>query len=140
MLMRFFRADILLNDTSPCCFVWLELAEKGAYDRRAIYSPDDMRGLVAYAHERGVRIMIEFDVPGHGSWGKGMPELMGCEVVLDPTQNSTYTFLRDFLSEMADIFTDEYMFLGGDEVQTSCWDANKRIASWLKVHHLEGAG
>ena len=97
-----------------------QLAQKGAYSPRAIYSPEDMRDLVAYARLRGVRIMPEWDIPGHGSWGKGMPSIMGCDIVLDPTQNATYDFLNTFFSEMMTIFTDEYVFLGGDEVLISC--------------------
>ena len=48
--------------------------------------------------------MPEFDVPGHGSWGAGRPELMGCADVLDPTKPEVYEFLKAFLGEMAAVF------------------------------------
>lgn len=112
------------------------LAAKGAYAPKAVYSPNDMRELVAYAKLRGVRVMPEWDIPGHGSWGKGMPSVMGCDIVLDPTQDATYTFLNAFLSEMMTIFEDEYVFLGGDEVQASCWDQNPAIVKWLHQKNM----
>ncbi len=116
-----------------------ELAAKGAFAPTAMYSPADMRALVAYAKARGVRIMPEWDVPGHGSWGKGKPDIMGCDVVLDPTQDATYDFLNAFFGEMMTIFEDEYVFLGGDEVDYTCWDANPRVAKWLKKHNMNSS-
>jgi hexosaminidase len=113
-----------------------QLAEKGAYSSNAVYSTSDMRDIVAYGKARGVRIMPEWDIPGHGSWGKGMPEIMGCDIVLDPTNMSTYDFLNTFFGEMMTIFEDEYVFLGGDEVDYTCWDANPKIASWLKKNNM----
>ena len=113
-----------------------ELAEKGAYDPLATYSKADLRAVVAYAKSRGVRVMPEFDVPGHGSWGAGRPELMGCADVLDPTKPEVYDFLKAFLGEMAAVFEDEYLFLGGDEVNTTCWDDNPGIAKWMKQRGL----
>eukprot|EP00948_MAST-09A_sp_MAST-9A-sp1_P001699 g1699.t1 len=113
-----------------------ELAAKGAYSPKAIYSTQDLRDLVEYAKLRGVRIMPEWDIPGHGSWGHGMPSIMGCDVVLDPTQDATYDFLNSFFSEMMTIFGDEYVFLGGDEVQSSCWDQNANVSRWLKANNM----
>jgi hypothetical protein len=97
------------SDTYP------ELAAKGAYDPAAIYSPDDLRAVVSYGLERGVRIVPEWDLPGHGDWG-GVPGVMGCSIVLDPTADATYAMLGGFLGEMASIFIEPWFFLGGDEV------------------------
>jgi len=94
---------------------------------------------VSYAKSRGVRIMPEFDVPGHGAWGKGMPELMACSDVLDVTKDETYEFLETFLVEIGSVFTDELLFLGGDEVDTGCWDRNPDVAAWLKAHNMTSA-
>lgn len=116
-----------------------QLSQKGAYAPQAIFSTEDMQELVQYAQYRGVRIMIEFDVPGHGSWGAGIPQLMACPVVLDPTADYTYEFLAQFLGEMAAIFPEDIMFLGGDEVDTSCWDQNPTVAAWLKAHNMTSA-
>lgn len=116
-----------------------QLAEKGAYSHDAIYSTKDMKDIVKYAYDRGVRVIPEWDIPGHGSWGHGMPDVMGCDIVLDPTQNRTYEFLNSFFEEMMGIFRDEYVHLGGDEVDYTCWDANPKIASWLKKNHMNSS-
>lgn len=121
------------SDTFP------QLAAKGAYAPKAQYSPADMKSLVEYARLRGVRVMPEWDIPGHGSWGKGMPAVMGCDIVLDPTQDATYDFLNSFFGEMMTIFTDQYVFLGGDEVDSSCWDENPRIVAWLKQKNMNSS-
>jgi hexosaminidase len=90
---------------------------------------------VSYAKARGVRVLPEWDVPGHGDWG-AIPGIMGCSDVLDPTQDAVYEALSVFLGEMGGIFTDEWMFLGGDEVDSTCWDRNPAIAAWLQAHGM----
>ena len=119
------------------------LAGKGAYSPAAVFSPADMRELVAYAKARGVRVMPEWDVPGHSAIGYAFPELMACASgpnqigVLDPTQDAVYSMLNQFFTEMMTIFTDDYVFLGGDEVNTkTCFEGNKRIAKWMKAHNM----
>merc|ERR1719359_2498797 len=124
--------------------VFPQLSQQGAYSPAAVYSVSDMQDLVRYALQRGVRIVPEWDLPGHGRW-RGVPGLsMGCKgtngglfgAVLDPTQKSTYEFLTAFLSEMGEIFTDPYLFLGGDEVDPTCWDQNPNVSAWLKEHGM----
>ena len=48
-------------------------------------------------------------------------------------------FLNAFFGEMMTIFSDEYVFLGGDEVDHTCWDANPAIAAWLTAHNMTSA-
>jgi len=91
---------------------------RAAFARSAIYTLADLRGVVAYAKARGIRIVPEFDLPGHGSWWVGMPQLnlSSCSDVLDPTNPEVYAFLATFLQEMAGVFPDPWLMLGGDEV------------------------
>jgi hexosaminidase len=98
--------------------VFPSLSSKGAFHPALVYTQDDLSAVVGYARDRGVRIVPEFDMPGHSSWGKGMPGLTidVCGGVLDPTQNATYMFLGAFLHEMGAVFHDPYLALGGDEV------------------------
>ncbi|GMH60643.1 hypothetical protein TrST_g7542 [Triparma strigata] len=119
-----------------------ELAEKGAYTYPdASYSVQDLKGIVSYAYNRGIRVMPEWDVPGHGSWGKGKPEVTildgSCSNTLDPTNPYVYTFLHSFLTEMADIFPDANLFLGGDEVDTSCFTSSPTVSKWMDDNSIE---
>jgi len=115
-----------------------ELATKGAYDVRARYSTSDLKDIVSYGLARGVRVVPEWDMPGHGHWGLGEPDIMvsPSSQVMDVTAEETYTFLRAFLGEMSEIFTDEVMFLGGDEVNTATWTSDPKIVQWLKTHNM----
>jgi hexosaminidase len=110
------------------------------------YTQDQVREIIAYAADRGIRVMPEFDIPGHStSWLVGYPELGSAagpykiergagifEPALDPTRNETYKFLDGFLGEMAALFPDAYMHIGGDENEGQQWDRNPRIQAFMK--------
>jgi hexosaminidase len=106
---------------------------------KAIYTTAELRALVAFAKSHGVRIMPEWDMPGHGSWGFGMPTLMTsfCRDTLDPTRPELYDFLRKFLTEMGTIFEEKYLFLGGDEVAFTCFDNSPSVAAWMRSKGVE---
>ena len=54
-----------------------DLARLGAHHPSLVYTPDEMRAVVAYAHRRGIRVVPELDMPAHtASWAHGMPELV----------------------------------------------------------------
>jgi hexosaminidase len=115
------------------------------------YTQDQVRAVVAYASARGIRIVPEFDVPGHvTSWLVGMPELGSVERpyeisrtfgiwdgALDPTKESTYKFLDAFIGEMSELFPDEYMHMGGDESNGADWKANPRIVAFMQAHSMK---
>jgi hexosaminidase len=125
------------------------LQEKGSDGQ--FYTQTEVRDIVAYARDRGVRIVPEFDMPGHAtSWFPGYPSLASgtgpYEIVrepgvltatMDPTKESTYRFLDGFIGEMAKLFPDAYFHIGGDEVSSSGeWAHNPRIAAFMKKNHL----
>jgi hexosaminidase len=86
------------------------------------YTQAEIRELVAYAHDRGIRVVPEFEMPGHSrSLFAGYPELAsgpgpyriepgGVDAVMDPTREETYKFVDKLMGEMA-IFTLEEMRL-----------------------------
>jgi hexosaminidase len=113
------------------------------------YTQDEIRDLIAYAHDRGIRVIPEFDIPGHSrSWFLGYPELSsgtgpytleggGIDPIMDPTRESTYKFLEKFIAEMAKLFPDEYFHIGGDEVDGKQWDANPQIQAFIHAHGMK---
>lgn len=117
------------------------------------YTQEQAREVVAYAAARGIRVVPEFDMPGHAtSWFVGYPELASAEgpftierhfgifdPVMDPTKESTYVFLDKFLGEMATIFPDKFVHIGGDENNGVEWANNPRIQTFMRTHGLSNA-
>jgi hexosaminidase len=123
-----------------------ELGSDGLY-----YTQDDVRELIAYAYDRGIRVIPEFDMPGHSTaWLVGYPELASgpgpyqierkwgvFDPAMDPTQEKTYKFLDEFIAEMAQLFPDQFFHIGGDEVNGKQWDENPRIQRFKSTHGMK---
>ncbi len=115
------------------------------------YTQDEIRDVIAYARDRGVRVVPEFDMPGHSTaWFVGHPELASgkgpyaierkwgvFDPAMDPTNEKVYKFLDDFIGEMARLFPDHYFHIGGDEVNGKEWDANPKIQAFMKAHGVK---
>jgi hexosaminidase len=115
------------------------------------YTREQAREIVAYARERGIRVVPEFDMPGHTSaWFVGYPDLASApgpfhierkfgvfDPVMDATRESTYKFLDTFIGEMAAIFPDPFMHIGGDENNGVEWKASPRIQNFMREHNLK---
>lgn len=124
------------------------LSKFGAYTPEAIYTPDDIAEVVAYARGRGIRVVPELDTPGHTlSWGRGDKKLLtachdssgavtGQLGPLDPTQQHTYTVVWKLLRELESRFPDSYVHLGGDEVVLDCWKNNPRVQAWMATNNM----
>jgi len=120
---------------------------EGSYSPRERYTQADVAAVVEYAHQRGVRVMVEFDMPGHaGSWCAGYPEICPsttCTQPLNVANNKTFDLITDLLHECTGgvassqgkpspgLFKDNFIHLGGDEVNTDCWTKTPAVASWL---------
>jgi hexosaminidase len=116
------------------------------------YTQEQAREVVAYARARGIRVVPEFDMPGHStSWVVGYPDLASApgpftiqrhfgvfNPVMDPTRASTYQFIDQFIGEMATIFPDAYIHIGGDENNGVEWAHNPRIQAFMRAHDLKG--
>ncbi len=123
-----------------------EMGSDGLY-----YTQHEVRDLIAYARDRGIRVVPEFDMPGHSTaWFVGYPELASgpgpyqierkwgvFDPAMDPTQERTYKFLDTFIGEMANLFPDHYFHIGGDEVNGKQWDANPNIKAFMRAHGLK---
>jgi hexosaminidase len=123
-----------------------EMGSDGLY-----YTQDEVRELIAYARERGIRVIPEFDMPGHSTaWFVGYPDLASApgpyqierkwgvfDPAMDPTQDHTYHFLDEFIGEMARLFPDQFFHIGGDEVNGKQWDANPKIQVFMRAHGMK---
>jgi hexosaminidase len=115
------------------------------------YTQEEIREVIAYARERGIRVVPEFDMPGHNTaWFVGHPELASgkgpyqierkwgiFDPAMDPTNEKLYKFLDEFIGEMAKLFPDHFFHIGGDEVNGKEWDANPKIQAFMKEHQLK---
>ena len=114
------------------------------------YTQSEIRDIVNYARDRAIRVIPEFDIPGHTtSWFVAYPELASApgpyaierkwgifEPTLDPSREETYAFLDTFLGEMAALFPDPYFHIGGDEVNDTQWRLSASIQAFARQHGL----
>jgi hexosaminidase len=110
------------------------------------YTQNEIKEIINYAADRGIRVMPEFDMPGHATaWVVSHPEIASApgpytierrpgifDPTLDPTNEQTYKLLEGFFSEMTALFPDKYMHIGGDENEGKQWDANPKIQAFMK--------
>ncbi len=115
------------------------------------YTQEEITGIIEYARDRGIRVVPEFDMPGHATaWFVGYPDLASgkgpyqierqwgvFDPAMDPTRESTYEFLDRFLGEMTALFPDAYFHIGGDECNGKEWDANPRIQQYMREHNIK---
>jgi len=105
---------------------------------------------VQYAYDRGIRVMVEFDTPGHSaSMCKSYPEVCPNPLchspnvnnwALDFTNNFTYTVVEGVLGDLTKLFPEQLMHLGGDEVDYGCWSKRPYIMDWLNYRNLTLTG
>ena len=116
------------------------------------YTQTEVKDIVKYASDRGIRVVPEFDVPGHGSaFLTAFPELGSkkdmeysierysgiFDPTLDPTNEKTYEFLDTLFKEVAPLFNDVYFHIGGDENEGKHWDENPDIQQFMKENKLK---
>ncbi|SFS42276.1 beta-N-acetylhexosaminidase [Lutibacter maritimus] len=123
-----------------------QLGSDGQY-----YTQEQIKDVVQYASDRGIRVVPEIDVPGHATAIlTAYPEIGSKDTIysierfsgifdptLDPTNEKTYEILGDLFAEMAELFPDKYFHIGGDENEGKHWDENEHIQSFKKKHNLQ---
>lgn len=115
------------------------------------YSQDQIKEIIQYAKDRGIRVIPEFDMPGHTtSWFVGYPEIASApgpysidrkfgifNPSMDPSNEKTYQFLDTLLKEMTSLFPDPYFHIGGDENTGKQWDLNEGIQNFKKSKNFK---
>src|SRR5580658_9718962 len=115
------------------------------------YTHDDVRHVIAYARDRAIRVVPEFDMPGHTtSWFVGYPELASApgpysierswgifQPIMNPARAETYQFLDTLLGEMTEIFPDSYFHVGGDEIDPSQWRKSESIQAFARERRFK---
>ena len=117
------------------------------------YSKEDLKSLVEYAADRAVRIVPEIDIPGHvTSWLVAYPE-WGTEAVgaeellhfgpheacLDPSNEVAVQSVISILEEVVETFSDQYVHIGGDEVDPSWWNRSETVQRWAEERGFSNA-
>ena len=110
------------------------------------YTQAEVREVVRYAGRLGIRVVPEFDLPGHtGALLAAYPRLASNDsikavpvrwgvlnIALDPTREGTYTMLDSVLTEVSALFPDKYFHLGGDENDGRQWRHSPRIVAFMQ--------
>ncbi|KAJ3499673.1 hypothetical protein NLG97_g144 [Lecanicillium saksenae] len=125
---------------------------KDAYSERETYSSQDVADIIAYARARGVRVVPEIDMPGHSAsgWQQYDKDIITCENSwwsndnwplhtavqpnpgqLDVLNPKTYKTVEKVYAELSKRFSDDFFHVGGDELQTGCFNFSKPIRDWF---------
>lgn len=124
------------------------------YDGQAYggyYTQDEVRDIVKYAAVHNITIIPEIEMPGHsqavlaaypgfgvtggpyavrGTWGVSTD-------VLNPANDSVFTFLEDVLTEVMELFPSKYIHIGGDECPKDQWKASPKVQALIKKTGLK---
>ncbi len=101
------------------------------------YTQAEIKQVVKYAGDRGITVVPEIDMPGHGSAAnRAYPEHSGGgskrlpDFTFNPGKEATYAYLTDILKETADLFPGPWLHFGGDE-------AHYGNAKWLGLPDVQ---
>lgn len=111
------------------------------------YTQEEMKDLIAYAQSKHIEIIPEIDVPGHmmaainaypyliegekSEWGETFSTpVCACK-------EEAYTFTKDVLQEVIDLFPSKYIHIGADEVEKTSWSNSELCKEFMKTHNLK---
>ena len=131
------------------------------------YTQEDIKEIVAYAQERYVTILPEIDVPGHcmaaiaaypelsvtkdtsikvnpgtqfADWYGNGTFKMNVDNTLNPSDEKVYEFIDKVLTEVAALFPNPYIHVGGDECYKGYWKQDEGCRALMKkldIRHVE---
>jgi len=122
------------------------LTKYGAYSEKKIYSKEDVAEIIEYAKVRGIRVIPEIDSPAHSlSWGfsEELSDIaMRCPIwalyngQLNPSLNKTYDVVQGVMNDIVNLFPDDMVHLGGDEVSFGCWENDTNIKEFMDWNNI----
>ncbi len=135
-----------------------KLTEIGAYRGEVdskyggYYTQEDLREIVEYAGSRHIRVVPEFEMPGHASAAIASYPYLSChgkpikvqtewgvfEDVFCPGKESTFEFLEGVLEEIIEIFPSQYIHIGGDEAPRKNWENCPHCQKRIEQEGLDG--
>lgn len=148
--MNVFHWHMVDIDSWPIALESLPEMSRAAFSKKDIYTISDIKKVVNYARQRGVRVIPEIDMPGHASlaWKYVDPKTVICEDVsyfdspvglvspqLDITYPGTYELIKTVYQELSGIFPDNHFHVGFDEMWTKCTDLDIKMQEWLKSNN-----
>jgi len=128
------------------------------------YTQEDVKEIVAYANDRNVTIVPEIDVPGHSmavlaaypelstkkdlkryvnpgtqfaDWFPNGTFKMKIENTLNPSDEKVYEFLDKVFTEIAPLFPNKYIHMGGDECYHGYWEEDAACQAFMKKNNLK---
>jgi hexosaminidase len=123
------------------------------------YSQADIKEIVQYAKDRNVTIVPEIDVPGHSmaaiaaypdlsctkdpntkvnpgtsfsEWHNDGTFKMLIDNTLNPSNEKVYEFLDKVFTEVASLFPNPYIHVGGDECYKGLWEKDPGCQALMK--------
>ena len=109
------------------------------------YTQDEIKEIVAYAADRQIMVVPEFDMPGHAtSVSRAYPEISGGGegkwngFTFHPCKDETFEFISNVLDEIVALFPSPYIHIGGDEVHygNQSWFTDPEIQQFIKDKNL----
>ncbi|KAG2202421.1 hypothetical protein INT47_008892 [Mucor saturninus] len=127
-----------------------ELSQKGAYSTQEVYQPKDVEKVLGFAEARGIRVILELDMPAHtASIAASHPELLLCADEfwsdyaaeppagqLNPIKGDTFRLVETVLKEATSRFPDGLYHAGGDEINTACWELSDEFRAYTMKFNM----
>ncbi|HEY5910052.1 MAG TPA: beta-N-acetylhexosaminidase [Verrucomicrobiae bacterium] len=115
------------------------------------YTQAEMREIIAYARSRHITILPELEMPGHAGAALAAYPQLSClggpystdtpagspPAVYCPGNEETFTFIRDVLGEISQLFPGPYVHIGGDEVNKDNWHNCARCQARMRQENLK---
>lgn len=115
-------------------------------NRKMYYTQDEIREVVKYAGDRGIKIIPEIEVPGHASASIAAYPWLGSSSrkenkavwgdLYNVTDPKVEAFIHNVLDEVIKLFPSKIIHIGGDEANYSHWQNSEEVTSFMKQNNI----